>query len=408
MKIIRQIAQDGLYVFAILCVLFIPFPFYMFPFHLADAVFGKLIISLAGVLPGFQMASPLITSDSASMYLLLLILLVLALLLSLIFTRLRKWELEREKVLPLFNKIFAYYLSLQLLKYGFDKIFKGQFYLPEPNTLYTPFGELSKDILFWSAIGTSYLYSFFIGFMEVTAAVCLMFRKTRVFGLMMAVPLLLHVFLINLGFDISVKLYSAFLLILGICLLSPQLGRLYHFLVLHDIATLKREDHTFKVFNHVFISVSLKTLVIGLIFLEALYPAFRRQNFNDDLAERPYLHGAYEVIEVTRGADATALLNSPVKRFFVHRDGYIIFQDWHDRMQDFKLRVNNNREFILTDYSLQEYAIDYEWNARDSIMTLKHFMGEDGYGFKAKALDWRKLPAVQPQFHWTVDAYGNE
>ena len=40
----------------------------------------------------------------------------------------------------------AWFLALQLLQYGFDKVFKHQFYLPEPNTLYTPLGLLPPDL----------------------------------------------------------------------------------------------------------------------------------------------------------------------------------------------------------------------------------------------------------------------
>lgn len=407
MKTIQNIGRDSLYFFALLGIIFIPFPFHMISWKPGDIVFGSLISVIGNSMPSLGMTESAITSDSVSMYILMLLLIILAIIIATAISFSRGWQLNSDRILPVFRKVFTFYLALQLLKYGFDKIFKGQFYLPEPNILYTPLGQLSKDTLFWSAIGTSYLYSVITGLIEALAGVFLMFRKTRVLGLLLAVPVLMHVLIINLGFDISVKLYSAFLLFLSLLLLSPQLGRLYSFIVRHDIATLKREDHTFAIFNHVFIRVSLRTFVVGLIFLEALYPALRSGIVNDDTAERPYLHGAYEVFEVTKNKQVIELREHELKRFFIHRDGYIIFQDRKDRMKDFKLQVNN-RQMLLIDYQASAIPYDYTWNPGDSILTLQHAATDPGdkYLFKAKAINWRQLPALKQQFHWTVEGAG--
>jgi hypothetical protein len=399
---------DGLYIFALLSVFFIPFPFHMFPsLHLGDLVFGRLIVFIAEHLPGLVMTDSKISSDSTSMYLLLAILLTIALILSILLSKWLVWQQNRSKVQPLLRRLFAYYLSLQLLKYGFDKIFKGQFYLPEPNILYTPLGQVDKDLLFWSTLGTSYLYSFITGLVEVLAAVFIMFRKTRILGLLIAVPLLLHILLLNFSFDISVKLFTAFLLLLSLLLLSPQLKRIYGFIVSQDMESLRREGDTFAAFNHPFVRISLKTFIIGLIFLEALYPAFRNGHFNDDLAARPYLHGAYEVLEVRTNEGLIRMERWPFRRFFVHRDGYMIFQDWRDQMVDYKLAFDKTNRMNLTRYDKKNLDIDYKWNAINKTFELQFSDDEDDrYSIKARSLDWKNMPALRPQFHWMVDEVG--
>src|SRR5205085_9499653 len=109
-------------------------------------------------------------------------------------------------------QLFIYYLCLQLLKYGVDKIFKNQFYLPEPNTLFTPAGMLDKDILYWSTMGTSYGYNIFLGSLEIAAALFILIKRTRLIGLLLSLGILINVTEVNFGFDISVKLFSLFLL----------------------------------------------------------------------------------------------------------------------------------------------------------------------------------------------------
>jgi len=396
---------DSLMVFAILGVVFIPFPFHLFHLSLADHVFGGLIHFLSGYCSSdFKLS---ISSDSASMYVLIGILFIFSLVLSFCLRYIKWWHINREKMMFLLRRILLYYLALQLLTYGFDKIFKGQFYSPEPNIFYTPLGQLDKDMLFWSAVGTSYLYTFFTGLIECLVGCMLFFRRTRDFALCLAVMVLSHVLLINLGFDISVKLFSAFLLFIALLLLSPQLNRLYSFFVLHNLDTLKREVETFSVMYHGFVRVSLKTFIIGMLFLEALYPALKSGQLNDDSVPRPFLHGAYEIVGMKEDELAVNICQSPVRRFFIHREGYLIFQDWQDKMTDYQLTINPEKnQMLLTDYHSEQIKVTYKWLAKDAILELSYFDGHHLHHYKAKALHWKELPVLKKQFHWTMDSYG--
>ncbi len=404
MRLIRQFIQDWIYTFALLMVVFIPFPFHMIPsLHLADSMFGGLIMYLDGMSGGIEIVNPGISSDSASMYLLVFILLVLACVITFIMSLTEIWNQNRDKIKPLFRSVFTFYLSLQLMKYGFDKIFGTQFYTPEPNVLYTPLGYLEKDILFWSTIGTSYLYSLVTGIAEAAAAFLILFRKTRTFGLLIACVALSQILLVNIAFDISVKLFSLFLLLLAIILIAPQARRIYNFLILQDMESLKREAETYKVFNHPFIRISLKTFVSGLIVLEALYPAFR--NGSTHMVQEHELRGAYEILDV-RSEQGSQIIEGkwPFKRFFIHRDGYIIFQDRYDHMVDYKLGTTAQRgKMIFSDYQRNVLRLDYKWTTPGRFIDLKFVNPEDAYIMKAKVLDWKAMPALRNNFHWTVD-----
>jgi hypothetical protein len=107
--------------------------------------------------------------------------------------------------------IIRYYLALILFIYGFSKVFKAQFYLPEPNLLFTTLGNLDKDILFWSTIGSSRSYSIFLGIIEIIPAMLLLFRKTSFIGSLIATGVLLHVVAINLLFYFCENLFTFFI-----------------------------------------------------------------------------------------------------------------------------------------------------------------------------------------------------
>jgi hypothetical protein len=400
-SIIKSIAAF----FTLLSVLFIPFPFNITTLQLqvTDFIFGKLIGFTGKTFFGKTLLNTKVYSDSTSMYLLLLILLIAAIIITLILSRIKKWPLYKEKIFRILYQLFIYYLVLQLLKYGADKVFKNQFYTPEPNTLFTPMGQLEKDILFWSTMGTSYSYTIFLGSSEILAAVLILIKRTRLPGLLLSSGILLHVMAINFSFDISVKLFALFLLFLNIYLLYPFGNRLYQLLLQKNITALPVTEQT-SVFKKTFLISFLQWLAIGLIILEVFYPFLLSGNFNGDKTPKPYLHGAYEVTHIIEGKDSIASSASPVKRFFIHRDSYIIFQDQQDVMKDYKLSYDkSDTTFTITDYQFKQTVLSYVYQPADSTLTLQYFTNGKAIKLIGKAIDWRKLPALKKDFHWTMD-----
>lgn len=406
MKKLQQFTQDAVYFWAIACVFFIPFPFHIFPFQagISEFLWGRLIDFTTQKILHVTSITHDISSDSLRMYVLVLLLAILAIAGASLGGYLKTWSQKRLDILAVFRQIFYYYLALQMLKYGFDKVFKAQFYLPEPNTLYTPLGQLSKDIMFWSTMGTSYTYTLFGGVLEVLAGACILFKRTRILGLLVTTGIMLNVVAINFGFDISVKIYSLLLLLLSLTLLAPQATRLYQFLILQQDSRLRAAPETFLTFFNRTARIIAQVFVISIILLEALYPYIKSGNFNDDSWPRPYLHGAYQVIKASVDQRPVELHQAPIKRLFVHRQGFMIFQNFEDQMQDFRLDIRqNSQQILLTDYSLKQIIMHYHYQPKDSLLTLQYTQENQRIKLTAKALDWRKLPAIQKQFHWSID-----
>ncbi len=388
--------------FGLLGIIFIPFPFNITKLQLTftDLVFGKLIGFVAASFFSQRLSNTRVYSDSVSMYVLLLLLFIIAVITSLVVQQINKWASYRDKVCSIIYRLFIYYLSLQLLKYGADKIFKNQFYLPEPNTVFTPVGMLDKDILYWSSMGTSYGYNIFLGTLEIAAALFILIKRTRLTGLLLSLGILVNVVAVNFGFDISVKLFSLFLLYLNLYLLFPFKRKLYQLFLLKNNAAISPVS-TITVLRKTFLTSFLQWLAIGLIAVEVFYPFVRSGNFNGDHAARPYLHGAYEVIN---NSDTFPPLHSPVKRFFIHRDSYIIFQDQHDAMKDYKLACDqNNSTFVLTGYNMKQTTLSFTYQQKDSILSLQYFDQGKAIMLTGKAVNWRGLPVLQNHFHWTID-----
>ena len=326
-----------------------------------------------------------LTSDAKGLYVLVGILLGIALIVHGFFLRMNAEKFNR--TMSILRTAAVFFLSAMLLKYGADKLFKAQFYLPEPNLLYTPLGKLDKDILFWSTMGTSYEYNLFMGIMEIIPGLMILFSRTRKLGLIIATGVFLNVFAINLSFDISVKLLSFILLMMSIYLVYPYLFNTKENVIENTYASIKPPWIT--------------AVLLGLIFIESIGPYILRGNFNDDHAPRPIMHGAYAVTH-QNFTERNSLFDFKIKRVFIHRDGYIIFQFENDEMADFAIEIDQARQLMtLTDYSEAEQILRYSYNRKTKVLELQNINGTTI--ISTRAIPWRNLPALQRQFHWTVD-----
>jgi hypothetical protein len=206
---------------------------------------------------------------------------------------------------------------------------------------------------------------------------------------------MLNIVAVNFSFDISVKLHSGFLFLLSLLLLFPYAQRLYRFFILQAPSQLHDENIPFTISPA--LKTAVKTFAVCVVLFEAFYPFLKTTTLNDDMAARPYLHGAYEIVKDSSDGP-------PIKRFFVHRDGYLIFQNDWDEMKDYKLFVDTiTHQFTLFDYDRTPEKMKYEFSARDSVLTLHYFYRNRAYLLKGKGVNWRDLPAIRQQFHWTVE-----
>ncbi len=129
-----------------------------------------------------------------------------------------------------------YYVIAAALSYGIIKLFLLQMPFPTLSQLSTPLGDLLPMRFSWLFIGYSAKYQFFSGAMETTAGLLLLYRRTITAGLFAATGAFANVVMINMAYDVPVKLYSSHLLFSCLFLLALDAPRLLKFLVLNQPA----------------------------------------------------------------------------------------------------------------------------------------------------------------------------
>ena len=356
----------------------------------------------------FQINAPFssqILSDSTGMYLHVFNLLCLAIIGMLLSHWFIKKEVNPQKIYHWLVVIASYYLAIKLFSYGFSKIFKWQFYLPEPNILFTRVGDTPRDLLYWTVMGTSRGYSIFLGVAEILAATLLLFRRTRLVGGLIAFGILINIVAINFCFDISVKVFSSFLLLLSALIISKDGRRLFDFLFLKKTTSLTTWSPI-----HFYQSRIYGALKIGLIWwilFDALARFFVTQNFNDDLAIRPLFHGAYEVEQMVQNQDTLLPFQIESARWqhvFIHRNGYFITQNSQQQMQDFGLEYDLEGQRFLLQNSKKENVGALNFIATDDLgLSLSGNIRQDTVEVFLKKIDWEGMKLLEDEFHWRVD-----
>lgn len=281
-----------------------------------------------------------------------------------------KWKWSSTDVL---RTILASILFFFLFKYGWDKITKSQFYQPEPNTLYTPLGKLSKDIAYWSLVGSSYSYTVSLGIIEVLAALLLLFKRTRFLASLLAIGIFGQVVLINFSFDISVKLLSFSLLAFSLVYtvsFTPHWKGIFGFPTEHIPTSYSSGKHQL-----------IKFGFASLVTLECMFPTIGSNNWNDDQFPRLAHHGAYNVYG-----------NRQVKRLFIHRRHYLILQSWDDEFKDYKLDTR-----LPDQYTSLDGEISCRWNKNQVIIRNE--------SFPIKKVSTQNLPLLKESFHTFSDEF---
>ena len=139
--------------------------------------------------------------------------------------------------------------------------------------------------------------------------------------------------------------------------------------------------------------VGFKTLLIALILVEGFFPYLKTGNFNDDTFSRPKFHGGYEIGDNDLG----------LKRLFVHRHGYLIFQNEKDEFQDFQLEVDSlNQQLQLFDYRTKQQIILHFKFDNDKITRIKGEIESRSINLDLTKIDYSDSELLKSDFNWVI------
>jgi hypothetical protein len=147
------------------------------------------------------------------------------------YDRLGKW----------FRLFIRFALGTSLFGYGFAKLVPLQMPTLFLSRLLEPYGNFSPMGVIWYSIGAAPGYEMFLGSAEVIAGLLVMLPWTTLLGGMISAGVMTGVFIVNMTYDVPVKLFSFHLILFSLLVIAPDARRLLNLFVLNRDVLSARE-----------------------------------------------------------------------------------------------------------------------------------------------------------------------
>lgn len=225
------------------------------------------------------------------------------------------------------------WLGSILCSYGASKVIQSQFPPPMLSTLIVPYAQHSPMGLLWTFMGMSKAYNVFAGSAEMLAGILLLVPRFTTLGALLCVAVMSNVFMLNMSYDVPVKLFSFHLLVGALILAGPDLSNVARFFVLKrpEQLTIDRPFFSSRRLN-------LAGLILQLLFAAFLvgtdiYSSLQNQGTGGD---RPALYGVWSVSRA----------NVDWQQVVFDDYGYLTLQSREGSMQYYLQKTNAARRTI--------------------------------------------------------------
>jgi hypothetical protein len=323
---------------------------------------------------------------------------------TIIWTLLDRKRKEYQRLYYWIRVLVRYYLFYTMISYGFYKVIKVQFPFPSLSRLVEPYGNSSPMGLAWTYMGYSTIYNYFTGFAELLGGLLLLTRKTTTIGALVCLGVMTNVFMINMGYDVPVKLLSFNTILMGLFLLGKDIQRLANFFILNR--TVLPSNLSFPHFNkkgrYSLLAVKL-FLIISLIWLTVsdAWDYYRRFGNN---APKPPLYGIYYPETFTRNNTPVPPLQTDSTRWnrvIVSYKDYADIRLMNDSALVYRFKIDTLAKTAIL-YSFLDTLNKSRFNyvVDPPYLTLTGKMGKDSVFIKLKRFDENRFRLVNRGFHW--------
>lgn len=242
-----------------------------------------------------------------------------------------------------FRLVLRFALVAALLLYGLAKLLPSQMAFALAR-LIEPFGDMSPMSVLWSSTAASEPYEMALGAAEVVAGLLLILPFTAGLGAILAVVVTLQVFLLNLTFDVPVKLFALQLLVYALVLAAPDIARIVRALVGRAVP-VRRPERLVTTRRGGRILVAGQVIVglwlLGMTVAEG-YDAW--STYGNGRPHSP-LYGIWNVTEYTvPGQDAPA---DRLRRIVFDLEQAVTAQQMDDSLLDFPVQIDTDRQTIV-------------------------------------------------------------
>jgi uncharacterized membrane protein YphA (DoxX/SURF4 family) len=251
------------------------------------------------------------SGDTTFRWLLLPCYLALAAAVTAVWSLLDRKRPDHERLLQGLRFLLRFSLAIAMISYGLAKVIPNQMPFPRSYILLQRVGELKPMRLLWLSVGASPAYEACTGLAELLGGVLLLVPRTVLLGALVCTADMAMVFLLNLCYDVPVKIMSFHYLAMAMILAAPDLRRLADLLLFDRAVAPPRRPPLFlrprldRAAQILFFLFGVYTIGLGVVEGIARY---KERN-----VPRPPLFGVWAVEETTVDGVAVPPSSDPVR-----------------------------------------------------------------------------------------------
>lgn len=136
-----------------------------------------------------------------------------------------------EKLNILLKTLLRYHVGLTLIIYGLSKVFMLQFGEMDLDRLENTTGNHTGMRYLWDFMSYSEFYTRTSGWIELIGGALLLFRRTTFIGAFISFVAMANVVLVDIGYDVRVKMFAIHLFLMTILLLGEDIVRMIDFFI---------------------------------------------------------------------------------------------------------------------------------------------------------------------------------
>jgi hypothetical protein len=297
-----------------------------------------------------------------------------------------------------FRLFLRFALGSTLLSYGSYKLVPLQMPAPTLTRLVEPFGNFSPMGVLWSSVGASRAYEMFTGLAEMTAGVLLFVPGLTTLGALLALTDVIEVFVLNMTYDVPVKLFSFHLIVLSLVLLAPEASRLTNVIVLNRAAPGSSEPPLASGRRALRTLLALQCVIGAYLVGVALHAASKQWSAYGGGAPKSALYGIWNVDEMRVDGQTPAAAKA-IRWRRVLFDGMtrVSFQQMDDMIVNYAGSIDTVRHRVELGPTVGALAYDRPSSDR---LTLEGTMQGHQVTMRLTLVDRGRFLLVNRGFHW--------
>jgi hypothetical protein len=348
------------------------------------------------------------SGDKTVDYTLALCLLVFSLIATAVWSVLDRRRTSYSGLYKWFFLFIRFALAGQMLSYGFAKAVPLQMSSPGLFTLIEPFGNMSPMGVLWSSVGASQHYEIIVGCLELLGGLFLFFPRTTTLGALISLADMSYVFLLNMTYDVPVKLLSFQLVLVALFLLAPNLVALFRFFFLNRTAEPAPQTPLFRTqrANHIAFAAQL-LFALWLIVANIWGARLGWKQYGPGLA-KPALYGIWDVEQYSVDGQPRAPLltdSERWRRLILERNDFAALTRMNDGQAYYNTAIDAKKNtFALIQRRAGNLKLSFTFThpAPDQLI-LDGTIDNHPTHIQLRLEDMHKFLLVNRGFHWVQE-----